>query len=175
MTISKRFCKTSTSKIFNDFLEKSGRDPKQCRGVSMDNLPIVEDVVGKSIFIYAIDFDDGDFVGELARRSIGKYETTVKLLGYNNHIIYVNNINNFFKCFRCPTCDTFFHKADHFNRHLLCCKDRIKNTYPTIAYTLPRTLFEKLDEFNIEYTKEQTLIKKVAILTLNQLPCHPKN
>ena len=39
---------TSTSKIFNVFLEKSGRDPKQCRGVSMDNLPIVEDVVGKA-------------------------------------------------------------------------------------------------------------------------------
>ena len=41
----------STSKIFNDFLEKSGCDPKQFRGVSMDNLPKVEDVVGKSIFI----------------------------------------------------------------------------------------------------------------------------
>ena len=28
--------------------------------------------------------------------------------------------------------------------------------------------FEKLDGFNIEYTKEQTLIKNVAILTSNQ-------
>ena len=35
---------TSTSLIFNDFLEKSGRDPKQFRGVSKDNLPIVENV-----------------------------------------------------------------------------------------------------------------------------------
>ena len=119
---------TSTSKIFNDFLEKSGCDPKQFRGVSMDNLPVVE---------------DGDFVGELARRSIGKYENTVKLLRYNNHIIYVNNIDNFFKCFRCPTCDTFFHKADHFNKHLLRCKDRIKNIYPKNVYTLRETLFEK--------------------------------
>ena len=71
---------TSTSKIFNDFLEKSGCDPNQFCGVSMDNLPIVGDVVGKSIFIYDIDIEDGDFVGELARRSIGKYENTVKLL-----------------------------------------------------------------------------------------------
>ena len=63
---------TSTSKIFNDFLEKSGCDPKQICGVSMDNLPIVEDVVEKNIFINAIDIEDGDFVGELARRSIGK-------------------------------------------------------------------------------------------------------
>ena len=117
---------TSTSKTFNDFLEKLGCDRKQFRGVLMDNLLIVEDVLEKNIFIYDIDIEEGDFVGKLARRSIGKYENTVKLLRYNDHIIYVNNIDNFFKCFRCPTCDTFFHKADNFNRHLLFCKDRIK-------------------------------------------------
>ena len=163
---------TSTSKIFNDFLEKSGYDPKQFRGVSMDNLPVVEDVVEKNIFIYDINIEDGDFVGELARRSIGKYENTVKLLRYNNHIIYVNNIDNFFKCFRCPTCDTFFHKADHFNKHLLRCKDRIKNIYPKNVYTLRETLFEKLDGFNIEYTKEQTLFKNVAIFDFESI-CVP--
>ena len=48
---------TSTSKIFNDFLEKSGCDPKQFRGVSMDNLPIVEDLAEKNIFIYDIDLE----------------------------------------------------------------------------------------------------------------------
>ena len=138
----------------------------------MDNLPVVEDVVEKNIFIYDINIEDGDFVGELARRSIGKYENTVKLLRYNNHIIYVNNIDNFFKCFRCPTCDTFFHKADHFNKHLLRCKDRIKNIYPKNVYTLRETLFEKLDGFNIEYTKEQTLFKNVAIFDFESI-CVP--
>ena len=163
---------TSTSKIFNDFLEKSGCEPKQFRGVSMDNLPIVEDVVEKNIFIHDIDIEDGDFVGELARRRFGKYENTVKLLRYNNHNIYVNNIDNFFKCFRCPSCDTFFHKADHFNRHLLCCKDRIKNIYPKNVYTLRETLFEKLDGFNIEYTIEQTLFKNIAIFDFESI-CVP--
>ena len=166
---------TSTSKIFNDFLEKSGCDPKQFRGVLMDNLPVVEDVVEKNIFIYDINIEDEDFVGELARRSIGKNENTVKLLRYNNHIIYVNNIDNFFICFRCRTCDTFFHNADHFNKHLLRCKDRIKNIYPKNVYTLQETVFEKLDGFNIEYTKEQTLLKMSLFLTLNQFACHPKN
>ena len=55
---------TSTSKIFNDILEKSGCDPKQFRGVSMDDLPVVEEVVEKNIFFYDIDIEDGDFVGE---------------------------------------------------------------------------------------------------------------
>ena len=42
-------------KIFKDFLEKSGCDPKQFRGISKDNLPIIEDVVGKvSLFTISI-------------------------------------------------------------------------------------------------------------------------
>ena len=41
---------TSTLKIFIDFLEKSGCDPKQFRGVSIDNLPIDEDVVEKTSY-----------------------------------------------------------------------------------------------------------------------------
>ena len=50
----------SITKNFNFFLEKSGCDPKQFRGVSMDNLPIAEDVQEKNIFIYDIDIEDGD-------------------------------------------------------------------------------------------------------------------
>ena len=138
----------------------------------MDNLPVVEDVVEKNIFIDDIDIEDGDFVGELVRRIIGKYENTGKLLRYNNHIIYVNNIDNFFKRFRCPTCDTFFYKVDHFNKHLLRCKDRIKNIYPKNVYTLRERLFEKLEGFNIEYTKEQTLFKNVAIFDFESI-CVP--
>ena len=63
--------------IFIAFLEKLGCDPKQFRGLLMDNLPIVEDVVKKNIFIYDIDIEEGDFLGELVRRNIDKHEITV--------------------------------------------------------------------------------------------------
>ena len=58
---------------------------RQFCGASMNNLPIVEDVVEKNKFIYDLEFEAGDFVGELARRSIGKYENTVRTLRYHNH------------------------------------------------------------------------------------------
>ena len=99
----------------------------------------------------------------------GKYESTVKLLRYDNHITYANNIDNFYICLRCPSCETFFHKADHFNRHLLCFEDRLKNLHPRIVSTLKETFFEKTDEFKIESTMEQTLFKQVSLfLCLNQ-------
>ena len=89
---------TSSPIFFNDFLEKSGCDRKQLRRVWIDNLPIVEDVVEKNIFLYDIGIEDGDIIGELSRRSIGGYENTVEFLRYNNHTFHVNNFDNFFKC-----------------------------------------------------------------------------
>ena len=63
---------TSIAKFFIDFLEKLGCDLKQFCDVLIDNLSIVEDVVEKNIFICDIDIEDGDFVGEIARRKVGK-------------------------------------------------------------------------------------------------------
>ena len=71
------YLEKSRSMIFIAFLEKLGCDQKQFRGFLMDNLPIVEDAVKKNIFIYDIDIEEGDFVGELVRRNIGKHEITV--------------------------------------------------------------------------------------------------
>ena len=60
-------------------LEKSGCDPKQFCKTLMDNLPMVEDVLERKIFIYKSDTEDGVFMEVLARRSIGNYENTVNL------------------------------------------------------------------------------------------------
>ena len=74
----------------------------------MDDIPSVEDIVGINISIYDIDLIDGAMVGELARRSIKKYEKNVQLIRYNSHICHVDNIHALFKAFHCSTCDTYF-------------------------------------------------------------------
>ena len=120
---------TSTFMIPNAFLEKLGCYPKQFHGVSMDNLAINENVLEKNIFIYDIDI-----------------ENTVKLLRYNNHNIYVKNNDNFFNCFRCPTCDYFSNLPQTYNKHLLRCKDQIKNFYPKVVFTLyERSCFHQVN------------------------------
>ena len=60
--------------LFNAFLHESGQDAINFRGVSIDHLVFVENARKHNIFIYDIDIVDGDFVGELARRSIEMYE-----------------------------------------------------------------------------------------------------
>ena len=70
-----------TSKLFNLFpVNSTNPDPSKFQGVCMDDIPSVEDIVGINIFIYDIDLIDGAMVGELARRSIKKYEKNVQLI-----------------------------------------------------------------------------------------------
>ena len=92
-----------TSKIFNLFSKKmDGLSADQFQVVHMNDIPFVEDLLTLNIVLYDIDIVDGNIIGELTRRIVQKYENTVRLLRYNNHICYVNNINAVFQSFRCP-------------------------------------------------------------------------
>ena len=106
---------------------------------------------------------DGELIWELARRSIQKFEESVKLLRYNNHICYVSDMNSFFKSFRCSSCNTIFSKTRNLERHLITCSDPVKHIYPKNVYQLRETLFEKLDSFNIPYREDRKLFKNLAI------------
>ena len=159
-----------TSKIFNLFLNNiEERDPSKFQGVHMTDIPKVEDLLQLNIFFYDIDFVDGELVRELARRSIQRYEKSVKLLRYNNHICYVNSIIALFKAFRCTTCDTFFSKTGNLERHLVTCSDRVKHIYPKNVYKLRETLFEKLDAFHIPHKNEQKLFKNLALFDFESI------
>ena len=153
-----------TSKIFNLFLDNSEEgDVSNFQGVHLKDIPKVEDLLQLNIFLYDIDFMDGELIGELCRRSIQKYENSVKFLRYNNHICYVNNINALFYAFRCTRCDKFFSKTGNLEPHLVTCSDRVKHIYPKNIYELRETPFEKLDAFNIPYKNERKLFKNLAI------------
>ena len=68
-----------TSKIFNHFLSDcEDGDPSNFQGVHMNDIPKVEDLLQINIFLYDIDFVDGELIGEFAARSIQKDNKSVK-------------------------------------------------------------------------------------------------
>ena len=67
----------------------------------MNKIPIVEDLLTLNILLFDIDIVDENFIGELARRNVQKYESTVQLLRNNKHICYVIFINAVFQSFCC--------------------------------------------------------------------------
>ena len=77
---------TKVKYLFSAFLHESGHDAINLRGVSIDHLVFIEKAIKHNIFIYNIDIVDGDFVSELARRSVEMYEKNINLFCYNDHI-----------------------------------------------------------------------------------------
>ena len=120
--------KTSNDNIclFNNSEEG---DISKFQGVHLNDIPKVEDLLQLNIFLFDIDFVDGELTGELALRRIQTFEKSVKRLRYNIHICYVNNINALFQTFQCTTCDTFFSKTGNLELHLVTCTDRVKQIY----------------------------------------------
>ena len=144
-----------TSKIFNLFLNNcGGANPSKFQGVHMTDLPKVE-MLQLCIFLYDIDSVDRELIGELARRSIKKFEKNVKPFRYNNHICYLSDMNSFFKSFCCSTCHTIFSKTGILERHLITFSKRVKHIYPKNVYQLRETLFEKLDSFKMPYREQR--------------------
>ena len=129
----------------------------------MTDIPKVEEMLQLNIFLYDIDFVDGELIGELARRSIQKFEKSVKHLHYNNHICYVSDMNSFFESFCCSTCDAIFSKTGKLERHLITCSERVKHIYPEKVYQLRETLFEKLDSFKNPYREDQKFFKNLVV------------
>ena len=117
-----------TSKFFNLFISKTdGLSADQFQGVRKNDILFVEDLLTLKNLLYDIDIVDDNIVGELVRRSVQKYENTVQLLRYNNHICYVNNINAVFQSFRCPNCDTFSNRTFNLEQNLTTCSEQVKN------------------------------------------------
>ena len=59
----------------------------------MDDVLSVEDLIGINFFSYDINLIDGAMVGELAQRSIKRYQKNVQLIQFNSHLCYVDNIH----------------------------------------------------------------------------------
>ena len=153
-----------TFKYFNLFLNNCEEgDPSNFQGVHLSDIPKMEEMLQLNFFLYDIDSVDGELIGELARRSNPKFGKSVKLLRYNNHICYISDLNSFFKSFRCSTCDTIFSKTGNLERHLMTCSERVKHIYPKNDYKLRKTLFEKLDSFNVPYGEDQNLLNNLAV------------
>ena len=54
--------------------------------VGLEDLHIVERLAEVNILVYDIEVSDGRIIGELAERSLRRFDSTATFLGYNNHI-----------------------------------------------------------------------------------------
>ena len=159
-----------TKKLLNAYLAANPHLSVQIfRGVGLEDLHIVERLAEVNILVYDIEVSDGGIIGELAERSLRRFNSTATLLRYNNHICYFTDVNKVFKSFRCSTCNTFFTKSSNLHRHMPKCEELVKNIYPKSVYQLRETLFDKLRAFDIEVADGDTLFNNFAVFDFESI------
>ena len=153
-----------TKKLLNAYLTANPHlSVQNFRGVGLEDLHIVERLAEVNILVYDIEVPDGGIIGELAERSLRRFNSTATLLRYNNHICYFNDVNKVFESFRCSTCNIFFTKSSNLQRHMPKCEELVRNIYPKSVYQLRENLFDKLRAFDIEVADGDTLFNNFAI------------
>ena len=82
-----------TLEDFNSFINSmDGLCPNQFKSVHMNSNLFVKDLLTLSFVLYDVDFVQGNVFRELARRSVQKYENTVRLMRYNKLTCYFSNV-----------------------------------------------------------------------------------
>ena len=69
-------------------------------------------------------------IGEVARRTEGKYSKTVRLLRDSSHNFNVSNVNTPNKTCSFLSCDQLNYKVGNLERHLKNFKERDKQRFP---------------------------------------------
>ena len=98
-----------------------------------------------------------------------KRSKTTSLLRYENHICWTADIYKFLKKFRCYVCDHFFNGSNNLEVHMKNCSERTKHHYPSGAYQLSETIFERLEDVNINVPQELRLFSNLIVFDFESI------
>jgi hypothetical protein len=162
--------------LFNDYYNKE-KDIKNYNGVEFvaydkeytdealdndeydkknDEIDLIEKHFNININVYT--HDDPESL-QIDRRSICNYEDTLNLMRYNNHFMYITNLQQIRHCYRCRKCDKIFKNMEACNRHEKTCDELVKHTFPGGKYDKSKSIFDKIEDlYNDLIKKEKTYI-----------------
>ena len=132
--------------------------------ISTANIPHVEQCFQTNINIFSLNKDktcDGVY------KSMGKFQDkTVYLNLYENHLSYIANFATYASKYRCSLCDRMFPSAHRLNRHAKTCENKTKLRFPGGYYNHLKTIFDKLEEWNIFVAPEKRFYPWFAVFDL---------
>ncbi len=74
---------------------------------------------------------------------------TMYLNLYKNHFSYIKNLDHYCQSYACRKCGKLWKHTGKLHRHESTCDKTVKHNYVGGAYSLPQTIFEKLEEEDI--------------------------
>ena len=150
---------TALERTTVEYLEKYLTSKKESQdefaGVSLEDLSLVEEIFALSIYVYRLELTGDTTTAYLVRNSQSRNKTKLYLHLEDRHYCWIKNIRMYTKSYKCSFCSKLFKSGGILNRHASMCSSQTKLTYPNGVYTIPKTIFDKLDEYDIRVDRDR--------------------
>ena len=166
------YLRRKLQKCSHFFLKKvAGTNPASFQCVRMNDIPIVEDLVQMSIFLYDKDIVDGAMSNDwrvCKEKCRQLFQHSPTITPQQSFLLCIQNQCSFQSISLPMVCSIYWKKTGNLERHLTTCKERVKQTFPKNVYQLRETL---IDNLNCLVSLTQTIKNSSttwSFLTLNQ-------
>ena len=136
------------------------RNKHSFQGIRLDEIHKFEKIFEINVDIYEM-FENGCV--QIVKRSLGKYENTMYLNIYRNHLSLIKNMNQYTMKYTCQHCRKHFKKANKLKIHERMCQERIKLVFPGKYFTMKPSIFERLSDFGINVEKSNQFYTSFAV------------
>jgi hypothetical protein len=129
--------------------------PADFKGVTLDDLVILEQVFSLNVYVYDLqETEAGDIAARLVQRFPYSYQETMNLNLYEQHFNYVSNMEKYSHSYLCSNCDQLRKHVGKLHRHERTCTGDVIYKYPSGAYHTAKTVFERLEDEDIDVPEE---------------------
>ena len=87
------------------------------------------------------------------RRSINLFEDSINLLRYNNHFMYIKNMDQMRHCYKCKKCNKIFKCDKLCNRHETKCNILVQHEFKGGIYEPNQGIFKNIEIVQITFNK----------------------
>ncbi len=117
-----------------------------------DEIDLIEKHFNVNINVYTNDEPD---IIQIDRRSICNYNNTLNLMRYNNHFMYIKNLEQVRHCYKCKKCSKIFKNMEACHRHEKHCDELVKHTFPGGKYDKTKSIFDKIEDTYLKLINKQ--------------------
>ena len=141
-------------------------DPAKFKGVAWEDLIHFEDCFQVNICVLELKPDDS---AENKLTSVGKYESTMYVNVWQNHLCWISDIDQYCQKYTCSYCSRMFDRYWNVKRHQKTCSKQSNLVFPRGAYRYHKSVFDSLSEIGIQIPEDQRFFSYLICFDLEAI------
>ena len=135
-------------------------------GVELRHIPHLEKCFQINIEIYHM-LQNGEI--EVFFKSVRRFKETLYLNEFDAHLSLITKFTSYSKTYVCKMCSKIFSSCYGRERHTRSCSRYERAAFKGGAYTPPRSVFSRMDDFGVKVPEELRYLTDFAVFDLESL------